>query len=346
MFSLENERAFTISWDSKHSNFKIGQRRRIVLRLYILQRLLALIPVMLVVAVVVFFLIHLTPGDPAAMILGPDALPEDIAALRIELGLDLPLYQQFFTWFSGLLVGDLGNSLFLDMPVLTAFMSHLGPTLSLAILAQIISIGIAIPFGIIAATKRGTVLDRFFMVFALLGISIPSFLLGLLLILLFAVKLHWLPAAGYQALDTGLWNHLKFLILPAITLGAIQAALIARMTRSSMLDILGMNYIKTAQAKGLKEIVIVYKHALRNAFIPILTVIGQSFGTLVAGAVVTEVVFNIPGLGQLIVNAIQRRDYVLIQGTILLIAATYVMINLLVDLLYGIVDPRIKLNRE
>lgn len=301
---------------------------------------------MLVVAIVVFFLIHLTPGDPAAMILGPDALPEDIAALRVELGLDLPLYQQFFSWFDGLLKGDLGNSLFLDMPVLTAFMSHLGPTLSLAILAQLISIGIAIPFGIIAATKRGKALDRFFMVFALLGISIPSFLLGLLLILLFAVKLHWLPAAGYQPLDTGLWNHLKFLLLPAITLGAIQAALIARMTRSSMLDILGMNYIKTAHAKGVKERVIIYKHALRNAFIPILTVIGQSFGTLVAGAVVTEVVFNIPGIGQLIVNAIQRRDYVLIQGTVLLIAATYVLINLLVDLLYGIVDPRIKLNRE
>ncbi len=316
------------------------------LRLYILQRLLSLIPVMLVVAIVVFFLIHLTPGDPASIILGPDALPEDIKALRTELGLDLPLYQQFFNWFSGLFVGDLGESLYLDMPVLTAFISHLGPTLSLAILAQIISIVIAIPFGVIAATKRGTAVDQFFMVFALLGISIPSFLLGLLLILLFAVDLHWLPAAGYQPLSAGLWNHLKFLILPAITLGAIQAALIARMTRSSMLDILSMNYIKTAHAKGLKEIVVIYKHAFKNALIPILTVIGQAFGTLVAGAVVTEVVFNIPGIGQLIVNAIQRRDYVLIQGTVLLIAGTYVLINLLVDLLYGIVDPRVRLNRK
>ncbi|WP_313430472.1 ABC transporter permease, partial [Siminovitchia terrae] len=240
----------------------------------------------------------------------------------------------------------LGWSLFMDMPVTEAFFSHLGPTLSLAIFAQIISIVIAIPFGIIAATRRGTAVDQFFMVFALLGISIPSFLLGLLLILVFAVKLHWLPVAGYQPLSAGLLNHLKFLILPAITLGAIQAALIARMTRSSMLDILNMNYIKTAHAKGLKERVVIFKHAFRNAFIPILTVIGQSFGTLVAGAVVTEAVFNLPGLGQLIVNSIQRRDFVVIQGTVLLIAGAYVLINLIVDLLYGIIDPRVRLNRK
>lgn len=298
---------------------------------------------MLIVAVVVFFLIHLTPGDPATIILGPDALPEDIEMLRKELGLDLPIFQQFLSWFTGILQGDFGWSLYLNMPVLEAFMSHLGPTLSLAILAQIISIMIAIPFGIIAATKRGTVADRFFMVFALLGISIPSFLLGLLLILLFAVKLQWLPVAGFQPISEGLWNHVRFLILPAITLGAIQSALIARMTRSSILDILSMNYIKTAHAKGLIERKVVLKHALRNAFIPILTVIGQTFGTLIAGAVVTEVVFNIPGIGQLIVNSIQRRDYVVIQGTVLLIAGTYVLINLFVDLLYGIIDPRVKL---
>lgn len=301
---------------------------------------------MLIVAIIVFFLIHLTPGDPASIILGPDALPEDIKALKVEMGLDLPLYQQFFSWFGGLFVGDLGESIYLGMPVLTAFFNYLGPTLSLAILAQLISILIAIPFGIIAATKRGTVLDHFFMVFALLGISIPSFLLGLLLILLFAVKLQWFPAAGYQPISEGIFNHFKSLLLPAITLGAIQTALIARMTRSSMLDILNMNYIKTARSKGLKERIIVYKHALRNAFIPILTVIGQTFGTLVAGAVVTEIVFNIPGIGQLIVNAIQRRDYVLIQGIVLLIAGAYVLINLIVDLLYGFIDPRVRLNNE
>ncbi len=301
---------------------------------------------MLVVAVVVFFLIHLTPGDPASIILGPEALPEDVEKLRKQMGLDLPIFQQFAVWFLALLKGDLGWSIFMDMPVLEAFTSHLGPTLSLAIFAQIISVLIALPFGIIAATKRGKKTDQFFMVFALLGISIPSFLLGLLLILLFSVKLGWLPVAGYQPLSAGLWNHLKFLVLPAITLGAIQAALIARMTRSSMLDILSTNYIKTAHAKGLKERTVVYKHALRNAFIPILTVIGQTFGTLVAGAVVTEVVFNLPGIGQLIVNSISRRDYAVIQGTVLLIAMAYVIINLIVDLLYGIVDPRVRLNRK
>lgn len=316
------------------------------MKVYILQRLLSLIPVLLVVAIVVFFLIHLTPGDPAAIILGPDATAEEVEALRKELGLDRPLYIQFFDWFIGLLQGDLGHSIFLDQPVLQAFLEHLGPTLSLAILAQIIAILIALPFGIIAATKRGTATDTFFMTFSLLGISIPSFLLGLLLILLFAVKLHLLPAAGYQGLETGFFNHIRYLILPAITLGTIQAALIARMTRSSMLDTLNQNFIKTAYAKGLKERVIIYKHALRNSFIPILTVIGQSFGALVAGAVVTEVVFNIPGIGQLIVNAIQRRDYVLIQGAILLIATSYVLINLIVDLLYGIIDPRVRLNKK
>lgn len=316
------------------------------MKVYILQRLLSLIPVLLVVAIVVFFLIHLTPGDPAAIILGPDATAEEVEALRKELGLDRPLYIQFFDWFIGLLQGDLGHSIFLDQPVLQAFLEHLGPTLSLAILAQIIAILIALPFGIIAATKRGTAADTFFMTFSLLGISIPSFLLGLLLILLFAVKLHLLPAAGYQGLETGFFNHIRYLILPAITLGTIQAALIARMTRSSMLDTLNQNFIKTAYAKGLKERVIIYKHALRNSFIPILTVIGQSFGALVAGAVVTEVVFNIPGIGQLIVNAIQRRDYVLIQGAILLIATSYVLINLIVDLLYGIIDPRVRLNKK
>lgn len=292
---------------------------------------------------VVFFLIHLTPGDPASIILGPDALPEDIEKLRIELGLDLPIYQQFTIWFLDILKGDLGWSIYMDMSVLNAFTSHLSPTFSLAILAQIISIIIAIPFGIVAAVNRGTIIDRFFMVFALLGISIPSFLLGLLLIMLFAVELHWFPVAGYQPISEGLWNHIRFLILPSVTLGAIQSALIARMTRSSMLDVLNMDYIKTAYAKGLKERSIILKHAFRNAFIPILTVLGQTFGTLIAGAVVTEVVFNLPGIGQLIMNSIQRRDYVVIQGTVLLIAMTYVFINLVVDLIYGIIDPRIKL---
>lgn len=316
------------------------------LKAYILKRLLSLIPVFLIVAIVVFFIMHLAPGDPAAVMLGPEALPEDVEKLREQLGLNLPLFQQFIHWFFGLFKGDLGWSIYMNVPVTKAFIEHLGPTLSLAILAQGISIIIAIPFGIIAATKRGTGIDQTFMAIALLGISIPSFLLGLLLMLLFGIKLDWLPVAGYAPLSEGIWTHLKYLILPAISLGAIQSALIARMTRSSMLDILSMNYIKTAKAKGLKTRLVIYKHALRNAFIPILTVLGQTFGTLVAGAVVTETVFNLPGIGQLIVHSIIQRDYAVIQGTVLLITISYVLINLIVDLLYGVVDPRVRLNRK
>ncbi|WP_078593950.1 ABC transporter permease [Evansella clarkii] len=316
------------------------------MKAYTIKRLLSLLPVLLVVAVVVFFLIHLAPGDPAAVMLGPDASPQDVENLREQLGLNLPLYQQFIAWFSGVLVGDLGMSIYMNQPVLDVFLDRVGPTLSLAILAQGISIIIAIPFGIIAARKRGTLTDQGFMVFAMLGVSVPSFLLGLLLMLLFGVYLGWLPIAGYSPLSEGVWSHLQYMILPAISLGAIQAALIARMTRSSMLDILSTNYIKTAHAKGVKERLVIYKHALRNAFIPILTVLGQTFGTLVAGAVVTETVFNLPGIGQLIVQSIVRRDYAVIQGTILIIAASYVLINLIVDLLYGAVDPRVRFNKK
>lgn len=316
------------------------------MKAYIIKRLLSLIPVLLVVAVVVFFIVHLAPGDPASVMLGPEAQPEDVERLRQDLGLNLPLYQQFFNWFIGIFQGDLGSSIYMNMPVIQAFFEHIGPTFSLALLAQGFSVIIAIPFGIIAASKRGTSIDTTFMAIVLLGISIPSFLLALLLMLLFGIQLHWLPVAGYATLSEGLWNHLKYLIMPAISLGAIQAAVIARMTRSSMLDILSMNFIKTAKAKGVKHKVVVYKHALRNAFIPILTVLGETFGTLIAGAVVTETVFNLPGIGQLIVHSIVQRDYPVIQGTILLIAVSYVLINLIVDLLYGIVDPRVRLNRN
>ena len=316
------------------------------MKAYILQRILSLIPVLLVVAVVVFFLIHLTPGDPAAIILGPEATTEAVLELQEELGLNLPIYEQFFTWIVNVFQGDLGWSYFMDMSVTQAFYQFLGPTISLTILAQMVAITIAIPLGILAAKRRGTKIDQSVMIFALLGISLPNFLLALLLVLLFSVNLAWLPVAGYQPLSSGIWLHIQHLILPAITLGAIQAALIARVTRASMLDVLNSNYIKTAKSKGVKEKRIIYKHALRNAFIPILTVIGQSFGNLIAGAVVTETVFNIPGIGQLIINAISRRDFEVIQGSILLIAGMYVLINLIVDLLYGIIDPRVRLNRK
>ncbi|AZU64406.1 ABC transporter permease [Neobacillus mesonae] len=313
---------------------------------YILKRLLSLIPVLMVVSVVVFLIIHMTPGDPASVILGPDARPSEVAELREQLGLNLPLYQQFANWFIGIVQGDLGYSYFMSESVLEAFVSHLGPTFSLAVLAQVFAIVLAIPLGVIAARRRGSIVDQSFMGFSLVGISVPSFLLGLFLILLFAVELKWLPVAGYKPLSNGLFLHLRYLVLPAIALGAMQAALIARMTRSSMLDILNANYIKTARSKGVKEKMIVYKHALRNAFIPILTVIGQTFGTLVAGAAVVETVFNIPGIGQLIVNSVERRDFAVIQGTILLVATSYVMINLFIDLLYGVIDPRVRLSRK
>ncbi|MDI2585640.1 ABC transporter permease [Psychrobacillus sp. NEAU-3TGS] len=313
---------------------------------YILKRLLSLIPVLLVVAVVVFLLMHITPGDPAAVILGPEASPAEVAELREELGLNKPPIEQFVSWFGNVLQGDFGTSIFMKQPVSQAFFEHLGPTLSLAIMAQVLAIVVAIPLGVLAAKFRGSILDQTFMGISLLGISVPSFLLGLFLILLVGVELKWLPVAGYKSIDAGLLNHIKYLILPAIALGSMQAALIARMTRSSMLDVLNANYIKTARSKGVKETIIVIKHTLRNAFIPILTIIGQTFGTLVAGAAVVETVFNIPGIGQLIINSVERRDFAVIQGSVLLIAVSYVLINLVIDLLYGVIDPRVRLGRK
>ncbi|SOC40895.1 ABC transporter permease [Ureibacillus acetophenoni] len=309
---------------------------------YIIRRLFSLIPVLAVVAIVVFLIIHITPGDPAAMILGEGASPEQIEELRHEMGLDQPIVTQFFLWLTNVFKGDFGDSYFLGKSVLQAFWENLGPTVSLAILAQIIGVTLALVFGIIAARYRGTRLDELVMGGSLFGISVPSFLLGSILILLFSVQLKIFPVSGYQPLSEGLGEHLKYLILPGITLGIMQAALITRMTRSSLLDVLSENFIKTAKAKGLKEKSILLGHALRVAFLPILTVIGESFGGLVTGAAVTEALFNIPGLGQLIISGISRRDYPLLQGSILLITVVYVLINLIVDLLYAVIDPRVR----
>jgi peptide/nickel transport system permease protein len=311
---------------------------------YLIKRVLALVPVLGVVAVVVFLLIHLTPGDPAAVILGPEASEADVQALRAQLGLNDPLYVQFLRWLGGVLQGDLGDSLFIRQPVTDVLADALGPTLSLAILAELLAVVVAVPAGIVAARRRGTAVDRVFMGGALLGISVPSFLSGLFLALVFAVGLGWFPVAGFRPREDGLGRHLTYLLLPAIALGGLQAALIARTTRSSMLDVLTQNYMKTAKAKGLSEQVRIYKHALRNAALPVLTVIGQTFGTLIAGAAVVETVFNIPGIGQLVVNSVERRDFVVIQGVVLLIAVSYVLINLVVDVLYSILDPRIRVD--
>ncbi|WP_019156839.1 ABC transporter permease [Robertmurraya massiliosenegalensis] len=312
---------------------------------YLIKRIFSIIPVLFVVSIVIFLIIQITPGDPAAVLLGEEASEEQIDALREELGLNLPLVQQYFNWLFDALQGNLGYSYFMKEPVLDTILSHLKPTISLAILAEALALFIAIPFGIAAARRRGTTADQSIMGAALLGMSIPSFLLGMLLILLFGVILRWFPIAGYQPIDAGLWEHLKYLILPAISLSTVQAALIVRMTRSSMLEVLNYNYIKTARSKGVKERNVIYRHALRNSFIPILTVIGQTFGALVTGAIVTETIFNIPGIGQIIINSIERRDYSVIQGVVLFVTLIYVVINLFIDLLYGVVDPRARLDR-
>lgn len=313
---------------------------------YIIKRILSLIPVLFVVSIAIFLIVHLTPGDPAAAILGLEASEEQIQELNETMGLNLPIYQQYFNWVSGVLQGDFGDSYFMNEPVTDAIFKHLGPTVSLALLAEVVALVLALPIGILAAYRRGSFTDKSLMVSSLLGMAIPSFLLGLLLMLVFGVSLQWLPVAGYKPLSQGLWNHLRYLILPALSLGAFQAALVARMTRSSMMEVLNKGFIKTARAKGVKEHKVVIKHAFRNAFLPILTVIGQSFGALVTGAVVVETIFNLPGLGQLIMNSIERRDFAVIQGVVLFVTLIYVFINLIVDLLYGVIDPRVRLERK
>lgn len=299
-------------------------------------------PVLIIVAVVVFSVIHLTPGDPASVMLGSEATPQQIAALRIQMGLDDPLWKQFVTWFSSALVGNFGQSFFLHQPVGQAIVEHLEPTLTLALFAEILAIAIAIPAGILAARKAGSWIDTTVSGIALLGISLPSFLVGLLLVLLFSVQLRILPVGGYTSPSQNFGQFLSQIILPGVSLAFIQASLITRMVRSSMLDVLGENYIVTALSKGLTNRVITFKHALRNAAIPVITVIGHSVGTLIAGAIVVETVFNIPGIGQLIFNSIMRRDYNVIQAVVLLTAFLYVVINLLVDLSYGVLDPRVR----
>ena len=309
---------------------------------YLLRRVLAVVPVMLVVATVTFVLVHLAPGDPASIIAGPDATPESVQRLRRQLGLDEPLPTQLLHWYGRLLRGDLGDSIFLRRPVTEAIVERLEPTLLLTSWATLIAVLIGVPAGIVSARYHNSVVDQSFMGLALIGLSVPNFLLGLLMILVFGVWLRWLPVAGYVSLDLGLWDNLRSLLMPSISLGLVQSALIARITRSSMLDVLREQYILASRAKGLAERAVVYKHALKNAIIPTLTVIGITFAILVGGAVVIETVFNIPGLGRLIISAVLRRDYPVIQGVVLIIAVTYTLINLIVDLVYLTLDPRIR----
>jgi peptide/nickel transport system permease protein len=309
---------------------------------YIAKRLWSLVPVMFVVATLVFFLVHLTPGDPASVILGPDAPQEAIAELRARLGLDRPLPVQFVRWFGQVLQGNLGESIFLRRPVTQAIVERLEPTLLLAGLATVLAVIIGIPTGVLAAVYRNTWLDRLFMGISIFGVSMPNFWLALNLIFLFALTLAILPVSGYVPLRDDPLLTLRFLLLPAISLGFPQSALIARMTRGSMLDVLSQDYVKTARAKGLSEQLVIYKHALKNTMITVMTVIGIVLAITLSGSVVVETIFGLPGIGRLIINSVLRRDYPVIQGTVLFIAASYVLVNLLIDLLYVYLDPRIK----
>lgn len=309
---------------------------------FIIRRLVSMIPVMLMVATGVFLLLKLTPGDPVGVILGPDATEERRQALRDDLGLNDPLILQYVRWLGDAARGDLGDSLFLNQPVLTSLWERAEPTLVLTLLSTLVALSIGLPTGILAAQNRGKWLDMGSMGIAILGISMPTFWLGLNLILIFAVTLRWLPVAGYAPLSEGLWESLRYMILPAITLGVAQAALLARMTRSMMLDVLSAEYVRVARAKGLRERRVVYFHALRNALIPLINVAGLIFAALLGGAVVTEQIFNIPGIGRLLIQAVGRRDVPLVQGTVLVIAAIYVLVNLIVDIISAVLDPRLR----
>ncbi len=312
---------------------------------YLIRRVLAAVPVMVFVATGVFLLLFLTPGDPAFVILGPDATTQQVEELRERLGLNQPWYVQLFRWYGRLLQGDIGQSLFLNRPVTQAIAERAEPTIILTLLATLVAISVGLILGVLSALRRGRWVDTGTMLLAIGGVSMPTFWLGLNLIFVFGVVLGWLPVAGYQPLSAGLWENLRYMIMPAVTLGLAQAALLARLTRSTMLETLDEDYVRTARAKGLAERRVVTAHALRNALIPIITVIGLTFAVLLGGAIITEQVFNIPGVGRLLIQAVSRRDYPVVQGVVLVIAGLYVLINLIIDLIYGYLDPRLRHSR-
>ena len=298
--------------------------------------------VMFIVLTVVFLIVRVTPGDPAAIMLGPDATASEVTALRERLGLNQPIIVQYVLYLGQMLRGDLGQSIFLNMPVLTALADRAEPTLFLTLCAILIATAIAVPIGILAAYRRGTAFDQVVATLAMMSASIPSFWLGLLAQQMIAVKLGILPVAGYGPPGAGFLERMQHLVLPAAVLGVVSSALILRFTRASMLDVLNDDYVRTARAKGLGEFQVVMKHAFKNALIPVITVLGLTFAMLISGAVVTENVFNLPGVGNLVVSAVLRRDYPVIQGALLVVAGLYVLINFLIDMLYLVVDPRVK----
>ena len=309
---------------------------------YLFRRILAVIPVLLVVLIIVFLMLRLTPGDPAANIAGDAATTEDIAQLRADLGLEEPLLVQFGIYAKNLLRGDFGESFYYKRPVISMIADGVQPTLSLALFTIVIASVIAVPLGTLAAYRQGTWIDRMVMGFSVVGFSVPVFVIGYLLIYFLSVKLEWFPVQGYQHIQDGIGGWAYRLILPASALSVIFIALIARMTRTSVLEVLNEDYIRTARAKGLPESKVVMKHALRNAAVPIVTIIGIAIGILISGVVVTESVFVIPGLGLLTLDAIQGRDYPTVQALIILFSVVYVVINLVIDLLYTLLDPRIR----
>ncbi|HTC09454.1 MAG TPA: ABC transporter permease [Acetobacteraceae bacterium] len=309
---------------------------------FAIRRVLSTIPVMLIVALFVFSLLYIAPGDPAAIIAGDQATPADVERIRISLGLDRPYLVRFGDWLWHILHGDLGTSIFTNLPVTHMIAQRIEPTLSLMLMTVVFAIVIAIPLGVMAAWKHGTWIDRAVMVFCVLGFSVPVFVVGYLLAYIFALQLDWLPVQGFTPIEDGFWPFLQGLILPTVALGLIYVALLARITRATMLDVLGQDYVRTAKAKGVGQRQMLFVHALKNAAVPIITVIGNGVALLIGGAVVTESVFAIPGLGRLTVDAILRRDYPVIQGVVLLFSLTYVLVNLAVDLLYTVFDPRIR----
>lgn len=309
---------------------------------FIAKRLIATIPVMLMVAIVVFAILRLTPGDPAALLAGDLATPEQLQQIRHRMGLDQPLFLQFVQWIVQLLQGNLGVSLISDVPVTEMIANRMGPTISISASTIIFSVLVAVPLGTIAAWRRGKLLDRAVMSFSVLGFSVPAFVVAYALIFVISINFQWLPVQGYKPFSDGFWPYFQRLILPTITLSTVYVALIARITRASIIEVLGEDYIRTARAKGLKEHAVVMQHALGNAAVPIITIIGIGVSMLIGGVVVTESVFNLPGLGRLVVEAVLARDYPVIQGLILLFSFVYILINLVVDILYCVVDPRIR----
>jgi len=311
---------------------------------FLIKRLAALVPTVLLVITLSFFLLHMIPGDPAAVLLGPNATPEQIAALKHSLGLDRPVFVQYVKYMARVLRGDFGNSIYFQQPVLKVVLSHAEASFLLATLGLMVVILLGVSSGVTSAVLSRTAYDKVFLTFALLGASIPSFWLGLLLILLFGVRLRVFPTSGFvSVLSTGNLSNLRYLVLPALTLGAVNSAVVARVTRSAMLEVLHQQYIDVARAKGLNSANVILKHALRNAAIPIVTVLGFVFAGMMATAVVTENVFAIPGIGRLVVQSVLRRDYPMIQGIMVLVAFLYLVVNLATDIVYTILDPRIRL---